>query len=155
MPFLSCPTLCSDLALWFSCTHGTWRSTRWSSTRCRGAAHPWWRRACLPKSACTGNTWNSPRASGGPCRTDPSGTTVGHIRTSGPGRFHHVQLCTTYPGVTANGLFAVLTGVGVQALVTLHTVGILLSQHVLFPKQGLLAIVAIITFGHFDPDGTT
>lgn len=72
-----------------------------------------------------------------------------------PGQPQHIQLCTPYPGVTANGLLAVLTGVGVQALITLHTVGILLSQNVLLPKQGLLAIVAVIALGHFDLDGTT
>lgn len=56
-----------------------------------------------------------------------------------------------YPGVTANGLLALLTSVGVQTLVTLHTVGILLSQNILLPKQGLLAIVAVVALGHFDP----
>lgn len=72
-----------------------------------------------------------------------------------PGSLQHVQRCTTYPGITANGLLAVLTGVGVQALVTLHTVGILLSQNVLLSKQGFLAIVAVITLSHFHLDGTT
>lgn len=143
------------LALWFSCTRGTWRNTRWSSTQYRGAAHLWWRRACPPRSVCTGSTWNSPHASGGPCRTDPSRTSEGYIRLGQAGQFQHIQLCTIYPGVTANGLLAVLTGVGVQALITLHTVGILLSQNILFPKQGLLAIVAVITLSHFDLDGTT
>lgn len=71
------------------------------------------------------------------------------------GQFQHIQLSPAYPGVTANGLLAVLTGVGVQALVTLHTVGILLSQDVLLPKQGLLTIVAVITLSHLDLDGTT
>lgn len=61
----------------------------------------------------------------------------------------------SYPGVAADGLLAVLTGVGVQALVTLHTVGILLSQDILLPKQGLLAVVAVVTLSHFDPDGIT
>lgn len=58
-----------------------------------------------------------------------------------------------YPGVTANGLLALLTGVGVQTLVTLHTVGILLSQNILLPKQGLLAVVAVVALSHFDPGG--
>lgn len=73
----------------------------------------------------------------------------------GPPGFRHVQLCTAYPGITANGLLAVLTGVGVQALVTLHTVGVLLSQNILLSKQGLLAIVAVVTLSHFHLDGTT
>lgn len=38
------------------------------------------------------------------------------------------------PGVAANGLLALFTGVGVQALVTFHTVGILLSQNIFLPK---------------------
>lgn len=54
------------------------------------------------------------------------------------------------PGVAANGLLALLTGVGVQALVTFHAVGVLLSQHVLLPEQGLLAVVAVVALGHFD-----
>lgn len=60
-----------------------------------------------------------------------------------------------YPGVAANGLLALLTGVGVQALVTFHTVGILLSQNILLPKQGLLAVVAVVALGHFDPESLT
>lgn len=71
------------------------------------------------------------------------------------GSFRHVQLCIAYPGITANGLLAVLTGVGVQTLVTLHTVGVLLSQNILLSKQGLLAIVAVVTLSHFHLDGTT
>ena len=58
----------------------------------------------------------------------------------------------SYPGVAANRLLALLAGVGVQALVTFHTVGILLSQDVLLPKQGLLAVVAVVALGHFDPE---
>lgn len=61
----------------------------------------------------------------------------------------------TYPGVAADGLLAFLTGVGVQALVAFHTVGILLSQHVLLPKQGLLAVVAVVALGHLDPEEPT
>lgn len=60
-----------------------------------------------------------------------------------------------YPGVAANGLLALLTGVGVQALITFHTVGILLSQNILLPKQGLLAVVAVVALGHFDPESLT
>lgn len=56
------------------------------------------------------------------------------------------------PGVAANWLLALLTGVGVQALVTFHTVGVLLSQDIFLPKQGLLAVVAVIAFCHFDSE---
>lgn len=58
----------------------------------------------------------------------------------------------SYPAVAANGLLALLAGVGVQALVAFHTVGVLLSQNVLLPKQGLLTVVAVIALGHFDPE---
>lgn len=68
---------------------------------------------------------------------------------------HNVSCDISYPGVAANGLLALLAGVGVQALVTFHTVGILLSQNVLFPKQGLLAVVAVVALGHFDPESLT
>lgn len=61
----------------------------------------------------------------------------------------------SYPGVAANGLLALLAGVGVQALITFHTVGILLSQNILLPKQGLLAVVAVVALGHFDPGSLT
>lgn len=61
----------------------------------------------------------------------------------------------TYPGVAANRLLALLTGVGVQALVAFHTVGILLSQDVLLPKQGLLAVVAVVALRHVDPESLT
>lgn len=54
-------------------------------------------------------------------------------------------------GVAADGLLALLAGVGVQALVAFHTVGILLSQDILLPKQGLLAVVAVVALGHRDP----
>lgn len=56
----------------------------------------------------------------------------------------------SYPGVAADGLLALLTGVGVQALVTFHTVGILLSQDILLPKKGLLAVMAVVALGHSD-----
>lgn len=59
------------------------------------------------------------------------------------------------PGVTANGLLALLTGVRVQALITFHTVGIVLSKDILLPKQGLLAVVAVIALSHFDQDSLT
>ena len=61
----------------------------------------------------------------------------------------------SYPGVAANRLLAVLTGVGVKALVTFYTVGILLSQNILLPKQGLLAVMAVIALSHFDPGSLT
>ncbi len=61
----------------------------------------------------------------------------------------------SYPGVAANGLLALLTGVGVQALITFHTVRILLSQNVPLPKQGLLAVVAVVAFWHFHPESLT
>lgn len=67
----------------------------------------------------------------------------------------HIQHGCTYSGVTANGLLAFLAGVGVQALITFHTVWVLLSRDILLPKQGLLAIVAVIALGHFDPRGPT
>lgn len=70
-------------------------------------------------------------------------------------RKKHVQHGCTYSGVTANGLLAFLAGVGVQALITFHTVWVLLSRDILLPKQGLLAIVAVIALGHFDPRGPT
>lgn len=57
------------------------------------------------------------------------------------------------PGVAANGFLALLTGVRVQALVTLHTVRVLLSQDIFLPKQGLFAVVAVIAFCHFDSSG--
>lgn len=57
----------------------------------------------------------------------------------------------SHPGVAADGLLALLAGVGVQALVTFHTVGVLLSQHILLPKQGLLAVMAVVALSHFDP----
>lgn len=62
----------------------------------------------------------------------------------------HVECKFSYPGVAANGLLALLAGVGVQALIAFHTVGILLSQDILFPKKGFLAVVAIVAIGHFD-----
>lgn len=66
------------------------------------------------------------------------------------------MLCDlAYPGITANWLLALLAGVGVQALVAFHTVGILLSQDVLLPKQGLFAVVAVVALGHVDPEGLT
>lgn len=61
----------------------------------------------------------------------------------------------SYSGVAANGLLALLTGVGVQALVAFHTVGILLSQDILLPKQGLLAVVAVVALVHYDPGRLT
>lgn len=61
----------------------------------------------------------------------------------------------SYPGVAANWLLALLTGVGVQALIAFHTVGILLSQDVLLPKQGLFAVVAVVALSHFDPRSGT
>lgn len=54
------------------------------------------------------------------------------------------------PGVAANRLLALLTGVGVQALVAFHTVRVLLPQDILLPKQGLLAVVAVVALSHFD-----
>lgn len=60
-----------------------------------------------------------------------------------------------YPGVAANWLLALLTGVGVQTLITFHTVGILLSQNILLAKQGFLAVVAVVALGHFDPGSLT
>lgn len=61
----------------------------------------------------------------------------------------------TYPGVTANGFLALFTSVGVQALITFHTVGIVLSKNVLFPKQGLLAVVAVVALSHCDQESLT
>lgn len=61
------------------------------------------------------------------------------------------MLDTSYPGVTSDRLLALLTGVGVQTFITFHTVWILLSQNILLPKQGLLAVVAVIALCHFDP----
>lgn len=55
----------------------------------------------------------------------------------------------SYPGVTSNRLLALLTGVGVQALITFHTIGIFLSQHILLPKKGLFAVVAVVSLSHF------
>lgn len=57
----------------------------------------------------------------------------------------------SYPGVAANGFLALLTCVGIQAFVTFHTVGVVLSKNVLLPKQGLLAIVAVVALRHFGP----
>lgn len=54
----------------------------------------------------------------------------------------------SYPGVAANGLFALLTGVGVKALVTFHTVRVFLPEDILLPKQGLLAVVAVVALSH-------
>ena len=59
----------------------------------------------------------------------------------------NVCVCA-HPGVAANGLFALLAGVGVQAFIAFHTVGVLLSQDILLPEQGLLAVVAVIAFSH-------
>lgn len=56
------------------------------------------------------------------------------------------------PAAAANGLLAVLTGIGVEAFVALDTVGVLLSQHVFLPKQGLLAVVAVVALSH--PSGS-
>jgi hypothetical protein len=53
-----------------------------------------------------------------------------------------------HPGVAANRLFALLTGVGVEAFIAFHTVGVLLSQDILLSKQGLLAVVAVVAFSH-------
>lgn len=55
----------------------------------------------------------------------------------------------SYPGVAANRLLAFLTGVGVQAFVAFHTVGVLLPENILLPKQGLLAVVTVVALGHF------
>lgn len=52
--------------------------------------------------------------------------------------------------VAADGFFAFLTVIGVQALIALDTVRILLPKDVLLPKQGLLAVVAVIPLGHPD-----
>ena len=64
-----------------------------------------------------------------------------------------MSVCDFYPAAAANGLLAVLTGVGIEALVALHAVRVLLSQDVLLPKQGLLAVVAVIALRH--PDGSS
>jgi len=130
-------------------------NTHWHSTQCKGAVHPWWRKACPPGSACTGSTWSNPRASDGPCRRDPAGNIGGTDKTrltqphnSTCSIFYFFLKLFFYPSVAPNGLFALLAGIGVQAFVTFHTVGILLSQNILLAKQGLLAVVAVIALGH-------
>ena len=57
-------------------------------------------------------------------------------------------VCSPHPGVAADGLLAVFTGVGVEALVALHTVGVVLPENILLPKQGLLAVVAVVALCH-------
>lgn len=52
--------------------------------------------------------------------------------------------------ITANRLFAFLTGVRVEALVAFDAVGTLLPQDVLLAKEGLFAVVAVKAFCHFD-----
>lgn len=39
------------------------------------------------------------------------------------------------PAVAADGFLAFLAGVGVQALIALHTVWVVLTQDILLPKQ--------------------
>lgn len=53
-----------------------------------------------------------------------------------------------YPAVATYRLLALLTGVGVQALIALYTVRVLLPQDILFPKQGLLTVVTVVALRH-------
>lgn len=55
-----------------------------------------------------------------------------------------------YLAVAANGLPALLTGVGIQVLEARHTEGALLPQDVLLAKERLVAMVAIKALSHFD-----
>lgn len=61
------------------------------------------------------------------------------------------QCICAHSGIAANGLLAVLAGVGVEALVTFHAIGILLSQDVLLPEEGFFAVVAVVAVRHFHP----
>ncbi len=53
-----------------------------------------------------------------------------------------------YPVAAADGFLALLTGVGVQALIALHTVRVFLTKNILLPKQRLLTVVAVISLCH-------
>lgn len=52
--------------------------------------------------------------------------------------------------VAADGLPALFTRVGVERLKAGHTVGVLLPQDVLLPKERLIAVVAIKALCHVD-----
>ncbi len=53
-----------------------------------------------------------------------------------------------YPVAAADGFLALLAGVGVQALIALHTVRVFLTKNILLPKQRLLTVVAVISLCH-------
>lgn len=57
-------------------------------------------------------------------------------------------MALNYPAVATDRLLALLTGVGVQALIALYAVRVLLPQDILFPKQGLLTVVTVIALCH-------
>lgn len=52
------------------------------------------------------------------------------------------------PAVAADGFLALLTGIGVQALIALHTVWVFLTKNILLPKQRFLTVVAVIPLCH-------